>query len=291
MTSFIRLPKNLFKQTSSIQNLGGRKHMKYGAMNFPIKPVLEELEKISNLGFDYFELTLDPPCAHYATVLEMENELVQALKQYSMEVVCHLPTFVYAADLAPGIREASLKEMIHSLQAAARINARKTVLHPGIISGLGPFVMETARGLAHESLCTIIKEADRLGMDICFENMFPKYHTFFDPSHFVQIFKEFPNLKMTLDTGHANIDDPGRTRLYEFILQFPDRIGHVHVSDNSGRRDDHVRVGQGNIDFKKFAAFLKQAGYNDTITLEIFSQDPDDLSESREMIAAMFESA
>ena len=265
--------------------------MKYGAMNFPIKPVIEELEKISGLGFDYFELTLDPPCAHYTTVLEMEEELVQALKHYSMDLVCHLPTFVYTADLAPGIRAASLKEMIHSLRAAARINAVKTVLHPGLISGLGSFVMETAAGLAHESLCAVMKEADRLGMEICFENMFPKYLSFFDPSHFVPIFKEFPNLKMTLDTGHANINDPGRTRLYEFIQQFPDKIGHVHVSDNSGKQDDHVRVGNGNINFKKFATFLKRAGYDDTVTLEIFSQDADDLSESRDMIASLLASA
>jgi len=37
--------------------------MKYGAMNFPVKPVLEEIQKISDLGFDYVELALDPPCA------------------------------------------------------------------------------------------------------------------------------------------------------------------------------------------------------------------------------------
>ena len=34
--------------------------MRYGAMNFPIKPVLKELEAFAHLGFDYLELTLDP---------------------------------------------------------------------------------------------------------------------------------------------------------------------------------------------------------------------------------------
>lgn len=262
--------------------------MEYGAMNFPIKPTLDELKKISDLGFDYFELTMDPPCAHYSTILKIGNELIKALNQYSMRVVCHLPTFVYTADLTPGIREISLKEVINSLKTAAWIGAKKVVLHPSFISGLGPFVMETATGYAHESLCAIIKKADHLGIDLCFENMYPKYHSFFDPSHFAQIFTEFPNLKMTLDTGHANIDDPEKKRLYEFVQRFPDRIGHIHVSDNLGKSDDHLRVGQGNINFKKFVKLLKQAGYDDTITLEIFSQDTGDLLKSRDEIQLMF---
>ena len=34
--------------------------MLYGAMNFPVRPVLEELDSIAELKFDYFELTMDP---------------------------------------------------------------------------------------------------------------------------------------------------------------------------------------------------------------------------------------
>ncbi|WP_245743134.1 sugar phosphate isomerase/epimerase family protein [Desulfobacula phenolica] len=260
-------------------------------MNFPIKPVLEELEKISGLGFDYLELTLDAPYAHYTKILEMENKLVHALKQHSMGLVCHLPSFVYTADLTPGIREISLKEMIHSLETAARIGAQKAVLHPSYISGLGTLAMKTAEDYAHQSLCTIMKQADHLGIQLCFENMFPNYHSFFDPSHFARIFKEFPDLKMTLDAGHANIDDPGKTKLYEFIQRFSDRIRHIHISDNSGKTDDHARVGNGTVNFKKFIRLLKQSGYDDTITLEIFSPDTKDLVKSRDQIALLVNSA
>lgn len=255
--------------------------MKYGAMNFPIKPVLQELQKISDLGFDYFELTLDAPCAHYSEIMKIEDELKEALQQHSMNVVCHLPTFVYTADLTPGIRKASLDEMINSIRTAGRIGAKKAVLHPGYIIGLGPLVMETAMAHAHDSLCTIVKEAGLQGLTLCLENMFPKYHSFFEPHKFTSVFKTFPELKLTLDTGHANIDDPAQTRLYEFIQRFPDRIGHVHVSDNLGIRDDHSRIGMGNINFKKFMKALRQVGYDDSITLEIFSDDPDDLVKSR----------
>ena len=35
--------------------------MLYGAMNYPVWPVLQEMEAISELGFDYVELAMDPP--------------------------------------------------------------------------------------------------------------------------------------------------------------------------------------------------------------------------------------
>ncbi|MGO9738823.1 MAG: hypothetical protein ACLPVO_15530 [Desulfomonilaceae bacterium] len=32
--------------------------MRYGAMNFPVRPVLQELKEIAALGFDYVELAM-----------------------------------------------------------------------------------------------------------------------------------------------------------------------------------------------------------------------------------------
>ena len=79
----------------------------------------------------------------------------------------------------------------------------------------------------------------------------------------------------------------GQKRLFEFIQKIPDKIGHVHVSDNCGKKDDHLGVGQGNINFEKFITKLIRAGYNDTITLEIFSDNTNDLLNSRKKIAYM----
>ena len=33
--------------------------MQYGSMNFPIRPVIEEIESIGRLGFDFMELAMD----------------------------------------------------------------------------------------------------------------------------------------------------------------------------------------------------------------------------------------
>ena len=53
--------------------------MKYGAMNFPIKPVADELADIAALGFDYLELSMDPPQAHYSTIRQQMNSILSAL--------------------------------------------------------------------------------------------------------------------------------------------------------------------------------------------------------------------
>jgi len=260
--------------------------MKYGAMNFPVKPVLEEIQKISDLGFDYVELALDPPCAHWEIIRGMEKELGAALARTRLDLVCHLPTFVYTADLCPALRQASLDEMRHSLDTAARLGAKKAVLHPSMISGLGPFVMETAKALALESLALISEKAASLGIPLCLENMFPRYLSCFEPKHFKEIFKAFPSLNMCLDTGHANIDDPDQKRLSRFLRQFPEKISHIHISDNHGKKDNHLGVGQGVIDFEKLVRQITDAGFDATITFEVFSEDSMDLVKSRDRISS-----
>lgn len=258
--------------------------MKFGAMNFPVKPVLDELIKIHDLGFDYFELSLDPPCAHHSQILEIKTEIKSCLKSFAMELVCHLPTFVYTADLAPAIRRASLEEMLHSLEITSLLGAKKAVLHPSVISGLGRYSLMAARKLAMESLEIIVEKSNELNIELCFENMYPAYLFCFEPDHFKEIFKRHKELKLTLDTGHAHMNDPGGNRLRNFIKKWPDKIAHIHVSDNSGRYDEHLAVGEGNINFKQFFRNLNSAGYDGTCTLEIFTDHTSDLLKSREHI-------
>ncbi len=265
--------------------------MQYGAMNFPIEPVTDELAEIAALGFDYLELTMDPPQAHHTTLRQQMHAIVNTLNSRCMSVICHLPTFVSTADLTDSIRQASVQEMFHSLEVAAELGARKVVLHPGHIGGLGSYVIETALAHANESLAAIIDRAQTLKLCVCLENMFPRCRAFVEPDDFVEIMQRFPDLKLTLDTGHANIGTKNGRRILEFIKKFGHRIGHLHVSDNFGKRDDHMPLGSGVIDFKKIVRAIKHCGYDDTATLEIFSEDRRALKQSRERFAQMLAAA
>ncbi len=263
--------------------------MLYGAINFPVRPILKELETISGLGFDYLELAMDPPKAHYTIVRQQKDALLGALDRSNLALVCHLPTFVSTADLTESLRAASLNEVIKSLELAAELGSIKVVLHPGFISGMGAFVMDEARQYALESLQFITETAGQLGLTLCIENMFPRSNSLVNPEDFVEIFERFPGLKMTLDTGHANIDGKGGRKLIEFIDRFHDRIDHVHANDNFGKEDNHLPIGAGTVDFPRVVQSLKKVAYDATITLEVFSRDKDYVKISRDKLDAMFD--
>jgi len=256
--------------------------MQYGAMNFPIIPILNEIETFAGLGFNYLELTMDHPEAHYSAVSANQAAITKALQRHDMGIVCHLPTFVSPADLTDSIRRASVTEMERSLTVAAGIGAKKVVLHPPMIGGMGAFVPEKAKGYAYDFLSEMVSQSETLGVTICLENMMPRNGFGVEPQELEIIFTTFPSLKFTLDTGHANLNDNGQNRLKELVRRFGDKIGHVHLSDNRGVYDDHFPLGTGTINFRGLANALVDLGYGGTITFEVFDSDRQRLVESRD---------
>ncbi len=265
--------------------------MKFGAMNHPLLPILDEIHLFADFGFDYLELTMDAPKAHYTTVQAQKKDILKALDRRGLGLVGHLPTFVYTADLTESIRQVSLSEMLHSLEAMADLGATKTVLHPSIISGLGTRVMDLSRRLAAESLDIILEKAGKLNIQVCLENLFPRCLFFYEPPDFAAVFRQYPNLKLTLDTGHANVEDKTGRRPLEFIRTFPDRLGHIHINDNKGDKDEHLELGTGTVDFRGVLKALKETGYQETMTFEIFTEDRTCLRKGLEKIKTLLAAA
>ena len=264
--------------------------MRYGVMNSPLRPLLQEIEVLGKFGFDYIEVTMDAPYAHHSIIEAQKAEIGRALDGCGMELVCHLPTFVSTADLTDSIREASIQETLESMHVAAELGALKAVLHPGFIQGLGAMLPDLARKHAMDAMSRLLSEAEKLRLRVCIENLFPRSLSLVRPEDFDGVFKEYPDAQLTLDTGHAHIGG-GTERILAFIKRFSGRIGHVHASDNRGRDDDHLPVGAGTIDFVKVVRALKKIGYDQTMTLEVFSKDRDYLDISRKKLVEMFADA
>lgn len=261
--------------------------MRYGAMNSPMRPLLKEIAELGLLGFNYLEITMDAPHAHHEIIAEEKDEILKSLARFNLALVCHMPTFVSTADLTESLRRASIEETLLSLRAAAALEPLKVVLHPPIIHGLGAMMPDLARQHAREAMDVLLTEAQRLNLTVCVENMFPRSLSLVRPEDFDVLFKQFPQARLTLDTGHAHIGG-GTPRILAFIERCGDRIGHIHASDNFGRDDDHLPIGAGTIVFPEVVRALKGVGYDDTITLEVFSRDRDYLRISRQKLDAMF---
>jgi sugar phosphate isomerase/epimerase len=262
--------------------------MLYGAMNSPLRPILDEVKAIAELKFDYLELAMDPPHGDSRSLKKQKREIQQRLTENNLALVCHLPTFLSTADLTDRIRKASIDETLDSLEVAAELKPLKVVLHPSYMTGLGALVPELTRGHALQSLEVIVEKAHALGLCLCLENMFPRTQWLVNPEEFVDILAKFPTANLLLDIGHAHIEDAGGNKCLRFIDKFRGRIGHLHVSDNFGKEDQHLPIGAGIIDFSKVVKALKGIGYNDTITLEVFSRDRDYLKMSKKKMEEMF---
>jgi sugar phosphate isomerase/epimerase len=75
------------------------------------------------------------------------------------------------------------------------------------------------------------------------------------------------------------------------LQAFHDRLAHVHLSDNFGKREDlHLPLGAGAIDWRSIISMLKSFRYHGTITLEVFSSDRRYLLLSRDKLREIWES-
>ena len=78
-------------------------------------------------------------------------------------------------------------------------------------------------------------------------------------------------LQFTLDIGHAGIYSEGGVE--EGFRVLGDNIRHIHFSDNYGKEDDHLPIGEGNTDYSRFFHLIKYFPY--IITLEVVAPGPD----------------
>jgi len=248
--------------------------MKFGAMNNPLKPILEEIDRISKLGVDFIELTVDAPEATAEKLSSQKDAILERISKYNLELMFHLPTFVQTAHLSENIRNASQNEVLKAIELAKEFGVKKATIHPCYATELGHQVKDKVRELGLEYLEKAYKKAEELGINLCIENMIPNTGIYIEPDEFKEIFEKFKNMKFMLDIGHANIKTE-KNRSFKFIEMFGNRLAHIHVSDNSGKEDEHLPIGCGKIDFEDVMKTLKKLGYNSTITLEIFVPDND----------------
>jgi sugar phosphate isomerase/epimerase len=110
--------------------------------------------------------------------------------------------------------------------------------------------------------------ASSYGLTVVFENFKAPFDRV---STFKTLLTAVPGLKLHLDFGHANFGADN----HEVICgELGEYIGHVHFSDNRSRTDDHMPLGVGSVNWKNAVHALKATGYNSTITLEVFCNDP-----------------
>ena len=95
-----------------------------------------------------------------------------------------------------------------------------------------------------------------------------------DPlDHLTVLSQMYPDIRFTFDTKMAAFHGQ-LERLYEArSAPIRDRVCHLHINDYGGgymewTKLQTLHIGDGSIDFDKFFAFLKQWGYQESLTIE-----------------------
>jgi sugar phosphate isomerase/epimerase len=260
--------------------------MQFGAINFPIRPLIDEIRSIAALGFDYIEIAMDSPEASPDMLLMNATEIRKVISHEGLGVMGHMPTFVSLGDLSDRVQRASLEETLRALEASAALGIHKVTLHPGFARGLQRYLKEHTVQRIADSLSKIMGQAVQLDIVVCLENLFPTLGLYVEAEDFGPLLNAFPDARIALDIAHAQINAK-RNRSFEFVRRFGNRIAHLHVSDTWGGDDQHLPIGAGMVDYPAILKKLAALGYDQTITLEVFSPDRQYLQASRESIKKM----
>lgn len=236
--------------------------MKIGIMNHPAKPVYDEVRSIGKARFDFVDLTIEGPKAFNINPAKMQP----ILEHNGLTVTGHTDPCLPWAYPINKIRKACLRELERCAGIFSALGAKIMNIHPCYFCP--PAMKPTLVELNIEGLKPIVEMAASHGLTLVLENFKAPFDR---AATFKLILAEVPGLKVHLDFGHANM---GRDNHVVFCRQLGEHIQHVHFSDNRSTADHHMPLGVGSIDWKNAVDSLKAIGYDETITLEVFCDDP-----------------
>lgn len=138
-------------------------------------------------------------------------------------------------------RDLSRQRCRQSCALALALGARNVVFHSSCFPFLRDEYLDDWAGK-----CSAFYEelADTYPLRLFIENS-----SDIDPGPLKELMKRLPDPKVgiCLDLGHANYS---RACLEEWFDALHDRIGYLHLSDNTGAYDSHLPLGQGSVDWR-----------------------------------------
>lgn len=171
-------------------------------------------------------------------------------------------------DATPEDRAERFEKMTKSIRGCAILGCPHMVIHRVMPFGncdLGNAkTMEISRDFA-QKLADVGRE---YGVVVCLENMPFQNQELATPKALAAFVREIdhPNLKMCLDTGHANVFGISCADAVRQIGQDLLRVLHIH--DNDGTMDQHRMPGDGSIAWRPFVQALSAIGYTGPFSLE-----------------------
>ncbi len=260
----------------------------------------ETARKLAAIGYAGLELMADVPHAWPAYLLEEQKERIREAMAANRLAFSNVNAFMMHAVndsrqkywhpswIEPCVhyRQIRIDHTKRSLSLAAELGAPCVTTEPG-----GPLEGRTwneCLKLFVEMLKPVVEHAEKVGVPLLVE---PEPDLLIETAdQYLEFAKHFdsPYLGLNFDIGHFYCvkDDPAAT-----VHKLAPLIKHVHLEDIAATRVHHHLVpGEGVIDFASTLKALRDVGYNDWVTIELYTyhEDPDTAAKlARERVLAI----
>ena len=214
------------------------------------------------IGFTTLALFMEPNEDIIRLAKKDEFEMVEILgedpfyekdnyefKNCGLDVRIHAATVdINIASLNKGIRAESVKQMIKCGHYAEKIGAKTITIHPGKIGRNEPHLRKWALEIACESVGEII---DNTNVEISVENMPVRQSFLANKVDELEKIQKETGCALTIDTGHGNTCGN-----LEDMLSLKS-ISYCHLNDNDGKKDQHLTLGEGTLEFNSLKKIKK----------------------------------
>lgn len=231
---------------------------------------IEEIFEVAKLGYPFLEISLNDP----AIVEDWMPQLMEIKNKYGVSFLAHYPNEDNPLDVNV-LRNKFLPRIKTLMYLSRQLDITKATIHFWIDQRWLPAELLPGK---LELLSRIVDYGNEYGITVCIENL--SEHS----ESFVTAFNAVPDLRMTLDIGHAQLLAKQNTS-FRFIEDNFSRIVHLHVHDNRGgtsvKDDLHLPLGEGIVDYEAIIKSLIEKGYDSTITMEV---KPGDMSRTKKSL-------
>jgi len=223
--------------------------------------ILKDLNFAADNGFEYYEVAS-------RKIFNLKPEIIKKAKwiseRYNISLNFHIPYFLEISSYIPGISEIVLKFAKKEIVLANKCGAKIITIH----SGYKEAVLDENFKVLIRNLREIIRLGRKHGVEIGLENStFKGGGLCANPEEMLKAFNSLKDLKMVFDIGHANTTG---LDVIKYFKKVKDHIINIHIHDNNGEEDQHLLIGEGNINFKKFLKECKKSNYYGPFILEVF---------------------
>jgi len=195
--------------------------------------------------------------------------VAKRLKKNGLVATIHAPFWdLSIGALDPLVKEVSKKRLLRTLEIASIFEAKSVVMHTGFDTWHYVNYEDVWMQNSLATLEELVKVAEKLSILLVLENVFepgPEIHR--------KIFEHInsPYLGFCLDVGHQNVF---AAKGLPFWLESLGRwLRQLHLHDNHGRRDEHLRLGSAGVDFDFLFKWLKENTANPIMTVEAHREE------------------